>query len=143
GRARMHAVPHGAPAEDLDAEFPIYLTTGRTLAHYQSGTQTRRVAELLEIAPIPLAELHPRLARRHRLADGDAVPLVPRRGEARFTVRITPTSREDTVFVPFHWSDTASANRLTNPALDPVSRMPEFKVCAARVVATPRGEREV
>jgi len=140
GRARMHAIRHGAPAEDVDADFPIYLTTGRTLAHYQSGTQTRRVPELMELAPGPLAEMHPRLARRHRLADGDPVTLATRRGEARFTVRITSGIREDTVFVPFHWNDTASANRLTNPALDPISRMPEFKVCAARVAATPRGE---
>jgi len=140
GRARMHAVRHGAPAEDLDAEYPIYLTTGRTLSQYQSGTQTRRVPELLQIAPVPLAEMHPRLARRHRLADGDPVTLATRRGEARFTVRITSGIREDTIFVPFHWNDTASANRLTNPALDPISRMPEFKVCAVRVAATPRGD---
>jgi assimilatory nitrate reductase catalytic subunit len=139
GRARMHAVRHGAPAEDLDAEFPIYLTTGRTLAHYQSGTQTRRIPELMAIAPTPFAEMHPRLARRHRLADGDLVTLATRRGEAEFTVRVTTSIREDTVFVPFHWSERGSANRLTNPALDPVSRMPEFKVCAARVVSrTPR-----
>jgi assimilatory nitrate reductase catalytic subunit len=134
GRARMHAVRHGAPAEDLDAEFPVYLTTGRTLAHYQSGTQTRRIPELMDIAPVPFAEMHPRLARRHRLVDGDPVTLATRRGEAQFTVRVTTSIREDTVFVPFHWSDSASANRLTNPALDPISRMPEFKVCAARVV---------
>jgi assimilatory nitrate reductase catalytic subunit len=140
GRAKMHAVKHGAPAEDLDTEFPIYLTTGRTLAHYQSGTQTRRVPELMQMAPAPFAEMHPRLARRHRLADGDAVTLATRRGEATFTVRITTAIREDTVFVPFHWSDRASANRLTNPALDPISKMPEFKVCAARVATPPRGE---
>jgi assimilatory nitrate reductase catalytic subunit len=135
----MHAIRHGAPAEDLDADFPIYLTTGRTLAHYQSGNQTRRVQELMDIAPTPLAEIHPRLARRHRLSDGDAVTLATRRGEARFTVRITTTIREDTVFVPFHWAEEGCANRLTNPALDPVSKMPEFKVCAARIQA-PRGE---
>ena len=56
------------------------------------------------------------------------VTLATRRGEARFTVRVTATIREDTVFVPFHWSGNASANRLTNPALDPISKMPEFKV---------------
>jgi assimilatory nitrate reductase catalytic subunit len=142
GRARMHAVRHGAPAEDLDADFPIYLTTGRTLAHYQSGTQTRRIPELMDIAPAPFAEMHPRLARRHRLANGDAVTLATRRGEARFTVRITAAIREDTVFVPFHWGDGACANRLTNPALDPISRMPEFKVCAARILGLAAAKRE-
>ncbi len=135
GRARFHAVRHGAPAEDLDAEFPIYLTTGRTLAQYQSGTQTRRVPELLNMAPAPFAEMHPRLARRHRLVDGDTVTLATRRGSARFVVRVTSTIREDTVFVPFHWGGCGSANRLTNPALDPISRMPEFKVCAVRIEA--------
>jgi assimilatory nitrate reductase catalytic subunit len=65
--------------------------------------------------------------------DGEPVTLVTRRGEATFRARITAGIREDTVFVPFHWGGTGSANRLTNAALDPVSRMPEFKVCAARI----------
>src|SRR5439155_12364110 len=72
-------------------------------------------------------------ARRHGLAEGDAVTLATRRGAATFTARLTPDIREDTVFVPFHWPEEASANRLTNPALDPISRMPEFKVCAVRI----------
>lgn len=136
GRARFHAVRHGAPAEDLDREFPIYLTTGRTLAQYQSGTQTRRVAELTRLAPDAFAELHPRLARRHRVADGDRITLATRRGRATFVARVTAGIREDTVFVPFHWGGAGSVNRLTNPALDPTSRMPEFKVCAARIEPT-------
>jgi assimilatory nitrate reductase catalytic subunit len=136
GRARFHTVTHGAPAEDIDAEFPIYLTTGRALAQYQSGTQTRRVAELTRLAPEPWAEMHPRLARRHDVSDGDEVTLVTRRGSARFVVKTTHTIREDTIFVPFHWGGDGCANNLTNPALDPVSRMPEFKVCAARIGAT-------
>jgi assimilatory nitrate reductase catalytic subunit len=133
GRARFHAVRHGAPAEEPDREYPIYLTTGRTLAQYQSGTQTRRIGELVDLAPEPFAELHPRLASRHRVKDGDKVTLATRRGRATFVARVTNTIREDTVFVPFHWSGRGSANRLTNPALDPTSRMPEFKVCAARI----------
>lgn len=133
GRARFHAVRHAVPAEEPDDDFPLYLTTGRVLAQYQSRTQTRRVAALERLAPVPLAELHPRTARRCAVADGDAVRLVTRRGTATFTARVTETIREDTVFVPFHWSGRRSANRLTNPVLDPVSRMPEFKVCAVRV----------
>jgi assimilatory nitrate reductase catalytic subunit len=136
GKARFHAITHGAPAEDIDAEYPLYLTTGRTLAQYQSGTQTRRIAELTRLAPGPFAELHPRLARRHRVAEGDEVTLVTRRGSATFAARLTPGIREDTVFVPFHWNGAGNANRLTNPALDPVSRMPEFKVCAVRIGST-------
>jgi assimilatory nitrate reductase catalytic subunit len=133
GRARFHAVRHGGPAEEPDREYPIYLTTGRTLAQYQSGTQTRRIDELIDLAPEAFAELHPRLASRHRIKDGDRITLATRRGRATFVARVTNTIREDTVFVPFHWGGSGSANRLTNPALDPTSRMPEFKVCAARI----------
>ncbi len=133
GRARFHPIEQGGPAEVPDESFPLYLTTGRVLAHYQSGTQTRRVAPLVEAAPEPFAEIHPRVAKRHGLVDGTAVVLRTRRGSATFTSRITPDIRPDTVFVPFHWPGESSANRVTNDALDPVSRMPEFKVCAVRI----------
>ena len=130
GRARFHSVRHGPPAEEPDADYPLYLTSGRLLAHYQSGTQTRRVAELVRLSPAPVARIHPETARLHGLADGGPVTLSTRRGSARFTVECSPFLRQDTVFVSFHWE---GANRLTNAALDPVSRMPEFKVCAARI----------
>jgi assimilatory nitrate reductase catalytic subunit len=132
GRARFHAV-RGGVAEAPDAEYPLFLTTGRVLAQYQSGAQTRRIARLCEIAPEPLAEIHPAAARRFGVADGEVVVLETRRGAAEFRAKLTPEIREDTVFVPFHWGGERSANRLTNPALDPVSQMPEFKVCAARI----------
>jgi assimilatory nitrate reductase catalytic subunit len=103
------------------------------LAHYQSGTQTRRVPQLIDAAPQPFAEIHPQVAARHGIVDGTKVVLRTRRGTATFTSRITADIRPDTVFVPFHWPGDASANRVTNDALDPVSRMPEFKVCAVRI----------
>ena len=106
------------------------------LAQYQSGTQTRRIAELSDLAPAPIAEMHPSAARVARVSNGDRVTLTTRRGAATFTVKVTRAIREDTVFVPFHWGGEQSANRLTNPALDPTSRMPEFKVCAVRVDAS-------
>jgi assimilatory nitrate reductase catalytic subunit len=133
GRARFHAVRHLPPAEEPDREYPLYLSTGRLLAHYQSGTQTRRVGALARLAPRATAQLHPSTARRHDLAHGDEVTLATRRGSARFTVELSPNVREDTVFVPFHWGGEGAVNRLTNPALDPTSRMPEFKVCAVRI----------
>jgi len=133
GRALFHAVSHLPPAEEPEDTYPVFLTTGRVLAQYQSGTQTRRVAELTVIAPRPQAELHPALARRHGIRDGDAVRVTTRRGRATFEARLTEAIREDTVFVPFHWGGEGKANTLTNPALDPTSRMPEFKVCAARL----------
>jgi assimilatory nitrate reductase catalytic subunit len=133
GRARFHAVRHSAAGEAPDDDFPFYLTTGRVLAHYQSGAQTRRVEKLNEMAAEPCAELHPNVARLYDLSSGDDVSLVTRRGAARFKVKVTNAIREDTIFAPFHWGDEQSVNRLTNPALDPASRMPEFKVCAVRV----------
>lgn len=133
GKASFHAVRHQSPAEEPDAQYPFYLTTGRVLAQYQSGAQTRRVDELNRLAPEPVAELHPDVARAHRLAEGAMVDLVTRRGVARFKVKITPGIQHDTVFVPFHWGETQGINQLTNPALDPISLMPEFKVCAVRI----------
>ncbi len=133
GRARFHAVRHAAPDEETDAEYPLFLTTGRMLAQYQSGAQTRRVAKLREMSADPRAEIHPRAASAYGLRDGETINLVTRRGSATFKVKVTPLAREDTVFVPFHWGGDQSVNRLTNAALDPVSRMPEFKVCAVRV----------
>jgi len=133
GRAKFHAVHHRSAAEEPDDEYPLYLTTGRVMAQYQSGTQTRRIEALERIAPEPFAEIHPLLAKRLGISDGDDVVLTSRRGEARMKARLLPTIRQDTIFAPFHWSGASCANNLTNPALDPTSKMPEFKVCAVRV----------
>ncbi|MGW7523787.1 molybdopterin oxidoreductase family protein [Streptomyces sp. NPDC054783] len=133
GRARFVAVAHRATAEEPDAEYPLLLTTGRVVAQYQSGAQTRRVTELNAAAPGPFVELHPRLAARIGAADGDPVTVTSRRGRATAPARITSAIRPDTVFMPFHWPGEGRANTLTNPALDPTSRMPEFKSCAVRV----------
>ncbi|MFZ5846481.1 MAG: molybdopterin oxidoreductase family protein [Actinomycetota bacterium] len=128
GRARFHVVEHRGPAEQPCADFPLHLTTGRVLAQYQSGAQTRQVRELDDAGPF--VELHPMVAARVGVAEGEAVRVRTRRGSMRALVRLTPSIRPDTVFVPFHW---VGANLLTNDALDPASRMPEFKVCAAAV----------
>ncbi|CAM5432998.1 hypothetical protein SAVIM338S_02504 [Streptomyces avidinii] len=133
GRARFVPVVHRDAAEVPDAEYPLLLTTGRVVAQYQSGAQTRRVDELNEAAPGPFVELHPRLAARIGVVDGAPLAVTSRRGRAVAPARITGTIRADTVFMPFHWPGEGRANTLTNPALDPVSRMPEFKVCAVRV----------
>ena len=120
-------------AEEIDREYPIYLTTGRVLAHYQSGTQTRRVRDLVKVAPEAFVELNPMLACDLDIAEGDYVRVVSRRGTATAKARLSDNIRLDTVFMPFHWSGAANANLLTNPALDPISKMPEFKVCAVRI----------
>ncbi|WDZ85303.1 molybdopterin oxidoreductase family protein [Micromonospora cathayae] len=133
GRARFQPVEHRPAAEEVCAEYPLYLTTGRVLAQYQSGTQTRRVAALRRAAPEPFVELHPELAARLDVAEGDELRVTSRRGELRAPARISAAIRPDTVFAPFHWGGAGRANSVTNDALDPVSRMPEFKVCAVRV----------
>ncbi|MDQ1539159.1 MAG: assimilatory nitrate reductase catalytic subunit [Actinomycetota bacterium] len=128
GRARFHAVDHVGAAEQPSAEYPYYLTTGRVLAQYQSGAQTRRVRELDAITPGAFVELHPMLADVLGVVDGERVRVSTRRGQLVAPARVSAHIRRDTVFLPFHW---VGANLLTNPALDPSSKMPEFKVCAA------------
>ncbi|MFE3216065.1 molybdopterin oxidoreductase family protein [Streptomyces antimycoticus] len=133
GRARFVPVSHRPAAEEPDAAYPVLLTTGRVLAQYQSGAQTRRVAELNEAAPGPYVQLHPLLAERLGAVEGAPIAVVSRRGRAVAPARISRDIRPDTVFMPFHWAGPGRANTVTNPALDPVSRMPEFKVCAVRL----------
>ncbi|MFD7656142.1 molybdopterin oxidoreductase family protein [Actinosynnema sp. NPDC059797] len=141
GRARFTPVDHSGPAEPPDAEFPLCATTGRVLAHYQSGAQTRRVPELAEAAGGMFVEVHPDTARRAGLADGADAVVESRRGRTRARVRYVRSLRPDVVFLPFHFAGDERANLLTNPVLDPTSRMPEFKVCAVRLRAVPEEER--
>jgi assimilatory nitrate reductase catalytic subunit len=133
GKAKFLAAPHRPAAEEPDDDYPLYLTTGRVMQQYQSGTQTRRVRALNDAAGSGFVEMHPTIARQFDLAEGEVVSVVTRRGEARVAVRITTSIRPDTLFLPFHYAGQESANLLTNPALDPISKMPEFKVCAARL----------
>nr|WP_297427799.1 molybdopterin oxidoreductase family protein [uncultured Actinotalea sp.] len=135
GRARMVPVEHRGPSDDVRADAPVYLVTGRVLQHYQSGAQTRRVPALAAAQPEPFAEVHPLLADRVGVADGELLEVTSARGTAVAVAHVTTTARPDTVFMPFHWSGEGSANRLTTDATDPVSGMPEFKVCAVQVRA--------
>ncbi len=133
GRAEFHPVQYHGTAEPPDAAYPYVLTTGRVLAQYQTGAQTRRVAELNAAEPEAFAELHPDTARGLDIRHGDLVRLLTRRGHAVLRARLSRDIRLDVVFVPFHWGGDAVVNRLTHAALDPVSRIPEFKGCAVRV----------
>jgi assimilatory nitrate reductase catalytic subunit len=138
GKARFAPVEHRGPAEDADADYPLYLTTGRVFAHYQSGAQSRRVRALADAVTEPYAEIHPDLAGRLGITEGALVRVTGRRGMLIVTARLTDTIRPDTVFVPFHWARRGQADPLTDSTLDPMSGMPEFKVCAVRVeVAVP------
>jgi assimilatory nitrate reductase catalytic subunit len=137
GRARFVPVEHTGAAERVSAEFPLRGTTGRVLSHYQSGAQTRRVPELDAADPDVFVEVHPDTAAAAGLADGAMARVVASRGSMRAVVRTVDSLRSDTVFLPFHYAADQRANLLTNPALDPVSRMPEFKVCAVRLEPAP------
>jgi assimilatory nitrate reductase catalytic subunit len=133
GKARFVPVTHRDAAELPDPEYPLYATTGRVLQHYQSGAQTRRVPELLAAEPEPFVEVHPDTATRAGLREGTLARVESRRGAVTARVRCVSSLRLDTVFLPFHFPGDGAANALTNPALDPTSRMPEFKVCAVRL----------
>ena len=137
GRARFIPVDFRASAEEPDDQYPYRLTTGRVLAQYQSGAQTRRVSVLNQAAPEPFVELHPDLARTLGVEEGAALSVVSRRGTATAPARISRAIRPDTVFMPFHWPGPGRANSVTNPALDPTSKMPEFKTCAVRLELPP------
>lgn len=137
GRARAVAVDHVGPSDDVRADAPVYLVTGRVLQHYQSGAQTRRVPELDRIVPDPYVEIHPLLATRLGVDDGDRVRLTSSRGHVEAAARWTDRIRPDTVFMPFHWGGVGGVNRVTTDATDPVSGMPEFKVCAVDVRPAP------
>jgi assimilatory nitrate reductase catalytic subunit len=147
GKARFIPVTYQPPAEQVDADFPLWLTTGRVISHFLSGTQTRRIGPLVEQYPEPLVEMHPRLADRHGITSGDLVRVRSRRGEMTAPAQVVETIRPDTVFIPYHWANGKQANLLTNPALDPGSKIPEYKVCAVSIErvaegAAPRDERD-
>ena len=137
GLARFHPIEYRGSAEQPDRHFPYILTTGRLLAQYQTGSQTRRVPELAQAEPAAFAAIHAELARSLGVAEGEAVALTTRRGSIALPARITRDIRPDTVFVPFHWGGRQSANLLTIAALDPHSRIPEFKACAVHVAKLP------
>lgn len=133
GKARFNVAEYSPPAEDVDAEYPIILTTGRVVSQFLSGTQTRRIGPLVEQYPEPLVEMHPQLAERLGIADGDWVTVESRRGSCTLKVQVVRTIRPDTVFIAYHWAGPKAANQLTISAQDPISKIPEYKVCAVRI----------
>jgi assimilatory nitrate reductase catalytic subunit len=134
GKAKFISVEHRAAGDTLDADYPYLFTTGRYKEHYNSGAQTRLVGELTKAKPRPVLQLHPALAKRHNISAGQLVTLESRRGRAEFQAEITRDIRPDTLFAPFHWGDRECANTLIGAFLDPVSRMPEYKLATVRIV---------
>jgi assimilatory nitrate reductase catalytic subunit len=137
GRAHFQPVDWRPAAEEPDADYPIVLTTGRVVSQYLSGTQTRRIGALVDQYPQPHCEIHPRLAGSLGIADNDFVRVESRRGAIVVRAQVVKTIRPDTVFVPYHWPLDRSANNCTIRAIDPISKIPEFKICAVRVSKAP------
>jgi assimilatory nitrate reductase catalytic subunit len=133
GKAHLEATPWREGGDPIDDDFPVHLTTGRVVSQYLSGTQTRRIGPLVDQYPEPRLELHPLLAEKHAIADGDWVRVTTRRGALAFRAMVVRTIRPDTVFVPYHWPGELSINRLTHRTMDPRSKIPEFKASACRL----------
>jgi assimilatory nitrate reductase catalytic subunit len=133
GRAQFMPIEWRPAAEEPDDNYPIILTTGRVVSQYLSGTQTRRIGGLLDQYPQPLCEIHPQLAEKLGIRDSDFVKVESRRGNVVVRAQVVKTIRPDTVFVPYHWPLDRAINNCTNRAIDPVSNIPEFKICAVRV----------
>ncbi|HVX85574.1 MAG TPA: molybdopterin oxidoreductase family protein [Phycisphaerae bacterium] len=133
GKARFNIAAYTPPAEEVDADYPLILTTGRVVSQFLSGTQTRRIGPLVAQYPEPRIEIHPRLAATLGLQDGDWATAESRRGSTTLRCSVVTTIRPDTVFIPYHWAGRKSANQLTVTAQDPYSKIPEYKVCACRI----------
>jgi assimilatory nitrate reductase catalytic subunit len=137
GKAHMQVTDWRESGDPPDAEYPLLLTTGRVVSHYLSGTQTRRIGPLVDQAPEPKIELHPRLAERHGLKTDDWIRVTTRRAAVTAQALVVKTIRPDTIFIPYHWPGRRSANLLTHRTLDPRSKIPEFKVSACRIEKVP------
>ena len=133
GKAKFHSVRYRPPDEDVDEAYPIIMTSGRVVSQYLSGTQTRRIGPLVDQYPGPQVELHPQLAETLDIKTGDMVCVESRRASLTLPALVVRTIRPDTIFIPYHWPGDQAANQVTNRALDPVSKIPEFKVCAVRM----------
>jgi assimilatory nitrate reductase catalytic subunit len=133
GKAHLFPVEWRPAAEEPDADYPVILTTGRVVSQYLSGAQTRRIGALQRQTPQPYCEMHPRLAKGLGVEDGNFVRVESRRGAITVRALVVRTIRPDTVFVPYHWPSDRAANACTVGALDPVSKIPEYKICAVRV----------
>ncbi len=137
GKARFMVTEYRESGDPVDEQYPVYLTTGRVVSQYLSGTQTRRIGALVDQYPEPRLEIHPRLAESLGIANDDWVTIATRRSQAVLQALVVRTIRPDTVFVPYHWAGARSANRLTHRSLDPRSKIPEFKVSACRLEKAP------
>ena len=132
GLGRFHAIDYIPTAEETDEQFPLILTTGRTMFHYHTGTMTRRIALLNYEVPTGYMEINPADAGQLQIADGEKADVTSRRGCIEITAKVTKRVPRGTIFIPFHFAECA-ANMLTNSELDPDAKIPVLKVCAVNV----------
>jgi formate dehydrogenase alpha subunit len=132
GKGLFHAVDYNPPAEVTDEDYPFWMTTGRVYAHYHTGTMTRNSKALDCEVSEGFLEINPADARALDLPDGHGVKIASRRGEIETRIMITDRVEQGVVFMPFHFEE-ANVNKLTNPAYDPIAKIPELKVCAVKL----------
>ena len=133
GKGRFFAIDYKEPAEFPEDEYPFILTTGRLMFQYHTGTMTRKVPILEREAPTGFVEINPEDARKLSIAQGEEVRVGSRRGEIKIKASITDRVPPGVVFIPFHFVECA-ANELTSRNLDPQAKIPEFKVCAVKIL---------
>jgi formate dehydrogenase major subunit len=132
GKGKFIPAPYKKPAEEADQEYPFTLTTGRVIFQYHTGSMSRRSPNLESEVPEGYMEINPRDAKKLGIRDGEMVGVESRRGSIETKTRISRKIRPGIVFIPFHFAESA-ANTLTNPALDPISKIPEYKACAVKI----------
>ncbi|HEY9856012.1 MAG TPA: molybdopterin dinucleotide binding domain-containing protein, partial [Stenomitos sp.] len=133
GKARFFPIPYVPPAEEPGGDYPFRLTTGRVVYQYLSGNQTRRIGFLNSQAPEPWVEIHPHAANALGIQNHERVRVRTPRGSMELPALVTPTIRPDTLFIPFHYGHAQAVNQLTNPAVEPTVKIPEYKACAAAI----------
>jgi formate dehydrogenase major subunit len=132
GLGVFHALEYKPPAELPDDEYPMYLTTGRVLYQFHTGSMTMKSQGLNDLAPECFVEISPPDAEAYGIENGDLLRIASRRGEIEAKARLSGKAVRGTIFIPFHYAK-AAANKLTNAALDPTAKIPEFKVCAVHI----------
>jgi len=135
GKGKFHAVEYKAANELPDEKYPFVLTTGRQLYQFHTGTMTRKSAVINQVSPTGYVEIHPDDAARLEISSGENVEVITRRGKVNTPARVTSSIEKGWLFMPFHFRE-CPANMLTNDALDPTAKIPEYKVCAAAVKKT-------
>jgi predicted molibdopterin-dependent oxidoreductase YjgC len=132
GKGLLSPLEYRPPMEEPCKDYPLRLATGRMLEHFHTGTMSRRSVVLDGIVPKGSIEVHPADAKKHGIENGEMIKVSTRRGTVETAANVTSDVAAGTLYMAFHFNE-AAANRLTNNALDPIAKIPEYKVCAAKI----------